>query len=47
MRVGVLYWSINIPGQVAMRKGLKADADDINKTVQAKGADLQSVLNPA
>ncbi len=30
LRVGVLYWSMNIPGQVAMRKGLEAEARRIN-----------------
>jgi ribose transport system substrate-binding protein len=29
-RIGVLYWSENIPGQVAMRRGLEAEADAIN-----------------
>ncbi|MBN2640650.1 MAG: substrate-binding domain-containing protein [Victivallales bacterium] len=28
--IGVLYWSMNIPGQVAMRKGLEAQAEEIN-----------------
>ncbi|MEK7991926.1 MAG: sugar ABC transporter substrate-binding protein [Thiotrichaceae bacterium] len=28
--IGVLYWSMNIPGQVAMRKGLEAEAEKIN-----------------
>ena len=28
--IGVLYWSMNIPGQVAMRKGLEAEAERIN-----------------
>ena len=28
--VGVLYWSMNIPGQIAMRKGLEAEAERIN-----------------
>lgn len=28
--VGVLYWSMNIPGQVAMRKGLEQQAELIN-----------------
>lgn len=28
--VGVLYWSMNIPGQVAMRRGLEAEAELIN-----------------
>jgi len=30
-RIGVLYWSMNIPGQVAMRKGLEAEATKINQ----------------
>lgn len=30
--MGVLYWSMNIPGQVAMRQGLEAEADRINRT---------------
>jgi len=30
-RVGVLYWSMNIPGQVAMRKGLEQQAMTINQ----------------
>ncbi len=30
LRVGVLYWSMNIPGQVAMRQGLEAEAGRIN-----------------
>lgn len=29
-RVGVLYWSMNIPGQAAMRNGLEAEASRIN-----------------
>ncbi|MGM0593806.1 MAG: sugar ABC transporter substrate-binding protein [Pseudomonadota bacterium] len=29
-RVGVLYWSMNIPGQVAMRNGLEAEARRLN-----------------
>lgn len=29
-RVGVLYWSMNIPGQVAMRKGLEERAASLN-----------------
>jgi ribose transport system substrate-binding protein len=28
--VGVLYWSDNIPGQVAMRQGLEAEAERLN-----------------
>lgn len=34
-RVGVLYWSTNIPGQVAMRIGLKAETDRINAAATA------------
>lgn len=29
-RVAVLYWSMNIPGQVAMRKGIESEAEKIN-----------------
>lgn len=36
-RVGVLYWSMNIPGQVAMRQGLEAEAENINRIAQARG----------
>lgn len=36
-RIGVLYWSMSIPGQVAMRKGLEAEADRINHAAQAEG----------
>ena len=31
--IGVLYWSMNIPGQVAMRQGLEAEAERINATL--------------
>lgn len=33
-RVGVLYWSMNIPGQVAMRKGLEDEIARINETAK-------------
>lgn len=33
-RVGVLYWSATIPGQIAMRKGLEQEVDAINKSAQ-------------
>jgi ribose transport system substrate-binding protein len=39
--VGVLYWSMNIPGQVAMRKGLEAQAEKINQ--KAGKSDLPKV----
>ncbi|WP_353572309.1 sugar ABC transporter substrate-binding protein [Candidatus Albibeggiatoa sp. nov. BB20] len=32
--IGVLYWSMNIPGQVAMRKGLEAEAEKINQQAE-------------
>ncbi|MBL7646269.1 MAG: sugar ABC transporter substrate-binding protein [Candidatus Hydrogenedentes bacterium] len=37
-RIGVLYWSMNIPGQVAMRQGLEAEAEAINHRAKANGA---------
>ncbi len=36
-QVGVLYWSMNIPGQVAMRKGLEAEAENLNKIALTDG----------
>ncbi|GAB1393918.1 hypothetical protein MASR1M60_20820 [Rhodocyclaceae bacterium] len=36
-RVGVLYWSMSIPGQVAMRKGLEAEAESINAAATKRG----------
>ncbi len=35
-KVGVLYWSMGIPGQVAMRKGLEAEAASINAAAKEK-----------
>lgn len=35
-RVGVLYWSMNIPGQVAMRIGLEDECARINASAQKK-----------
>lgn len=37
LRVGVLYWSMNIPGQVAMRKGLEQEAERINRDAKRNG----------
>jgi ribose transport system substrate-binding protein len=37
LHVGVLYWSMNIPGQVAMRKGLEAEARRINQAAKRQG----------
>lgn len=39
-RVGVLYWSMNIPGQVAMRKGLEREVEAINTTARSNGNPL-------
>lgn len=36
-RIGVLYWSGKIPGQVAMSKGLENEARKINKQSASKG----------
>ena len=36
-RVGVLLWSTNIPGQVAMRQGLEAEAEAIVQRARAEG----------
>lgn len=36
-KVGVLYWSMNIPGQVAMREGLEAEVDAINTRARDSG----------
>lgn len=45
LKIGVLYWSMNIPGQVAMRKGLEAEAERINQAA-AKGAGPAITLLP-
>ena len=37
IRVGVLYWSMAIPGQVAMRKGLEAEVKRINAELATNG----------
>ena len=46
LRIGVLYWSMNIPGQVAMRKGLEEEAQRINQAA-ARGAGPAVTLLPA
>jgi len=38
LRVGVLYWSMNIPGQVAMRKGLEDEAAHLNREAGRTGS---------
>lgn len=45
LRIGVLYWSMNIPGQVAMRQGLEAEAERINSTARERG-EPQVILLP-
>ena len=37
LRIGVLYWSMNIPGQVAMRKGLEDEATRLNAAAKRLG----------
>jgi len=37
LRVGVLYWSMSIPGQVSMRKGLEEEAARINRNASKNG----------
>ncbi|MBF0256466.1 MAG: sugar ABC transporter substrate-binding protein [Gammaproteobacteria bacterium] len=37
IRVGVLYWSMQIPGQVAMRQGLEAEVERINQRAAGRG----------
>jgi ribose transport system substrate-binding protein len=44
LRIGVLYWSMNIPGQVAMRKGLEAEAERINSSASENGARAVELL---
>lgn len=46
-RVGVLYWSMNIPGQVAMRKGLEDEAERINNTSSPNGHLVRLLPNVA
>lgn len=36
-RIAALFWSMNIEGQVAMRKGLEAEVDKINKEAAKSG----------
>lgn len=37
-KIAALYWSMNIEGQVAMRKGLEAEVEKINKEAAKTGA---------
>lgn len=38
--MGVLYWSMNIPGQVAMRQGLEEEARQMNKALNGHSIKL-------
>ena len=42
-RVGVLYWSMNIEGQVAMRKGLEEVANQINNDLKKSKDQLKLI----
>ena len=44
VRIGVLYWSMAIPGQVAMRKGLEAELDRINAEAKRRGLPVVELL---
>lgn len=43
-RVGVLYWSSNIPGQVAMSRGLEQEAEKINALSVSSGKPAVKLL---
>ena len=44
LRIGVLYWSMNIPGQVAMRQGLEAEAERLNARAKAAGLPMLELV---
>ncbi len=44
LRIGVLYWSMSIPGQVAMRQGLEAEAKRLNAQARASGQPLLELI---
>lgn len=44
LRIGVLYWSMNIPGQVAMRQGLEAEAERLNARAKAAGLPMLELM---
>ncbi len=43
-RIGVLYWSSNIPGQVAMRRGLENEAAAINRRAASAGTPVVKLV---
>lgn len=44
IRIGVLYWSMQIPGQVAMRQGLENEAESINQRAEKRGLPSVTLL---
>jgi ribose transport system substrate-binding protein len=44
-RIGVLYWSMSIPGQVAMRRGLESEAERINREALDSDAPGVELIN--
>lgn len=44
-RIGVLYWSMSIPGQIAMRKGLEEEASKINAEAEKTGYATVTILD--
>jgi len=40
VRLGILYWSMNIPGQVAMRTGIERELDRIRKDLAKREVEL-------
>ena len=48
VRLGILYWSMQIPGQVAMRTGLEAELERIQKQQAERGATrIESIIRIA
>lgn len=46
-RVGALYWTMNIEGQVAMRKGLEEEAARLNQDLQKSGKSIKIIPHVA
>lgn len=45
LNIGVLYWSMNISGQVAMRQGLEARAEELNRVAVSQGKPRLKLLS--
>lgn len=43
-KIAALFWSMNIPGQVAMRKGLESEVEKINAQAKKSGTPLVVLL---